>query len=357
MSALRDRLIKKSKLKRISTLSDSFKNQKFDVAPTPIKLFNIALSGSVNGGLPGGITMLAGESRSFKSIIALIFVKSWMTKNPDGVVLYYENEGGTPQAYWDMLGIDMDRVIKAEITYIEQLRNDIVNQIDVESGEMKDGEKVMIMVDSIGMIASRKELEDSREGNEVEDMTRAKKLASMYRCIMPSIKQRDIPCVIINHVYKTQEKYAKDVVTGGNKNVYSPDAIWIIKKYLDKDKKEVVGNEFVINIEKSRAIKEKSKFPFKVMFNGGVHPYSGLFDTAYYEMGYITMPSNGWYSSPATGDTKFRRADIEFDSDFWKAVFAHPTFQEALDRTYKLGSTHLIAEEDSAHEVELEDDE
>jgi hypothetical protein len=134
-----------------------------------------------------------------------------MDKYPESALLFYDSEFGSPQSYFRSQGIDTDRVIHTPITDIEMLKSDIVTQI---SG-FERGDKVFIIIDSIGNLASKKEIDDALDGKSVADMTRAKQLKSLFRMITPHLSMKDIPMVSINHTYKTLELYAKDVVGGG----------------------------------------------------------------------------------------------------------------------------------------------
>ena len=150
----------------------------------------------------------------------------------------------------------------------------------------------MIIVDSIGNLASKKEVEDALEGKSVADMTRAKQLKSLFRMVTPHLNLKDIPMVVVNHTYKEMSMYPKDIVGGGTGSYYGADNIWILGRQQDKDDKEIKGYHFVINVEKSRYVREKAKIPITVSFDGGINKWSGLLDIAL-ESGHVIKPSNG----------------------------------------------------------------
>ena len=133
-----------------------------------------------------------------------------------------------------------------------------------------------MIIDSIGNIASKKELEDAMNEKSVADMSRAKQLKSLFRMTTPYLTMKDIPCIAINHTYKEQGLFPKDIVSGGTGVYYSADNIWIIGRQQDKVGTEIKGYHFVINVEKSRFVKEKSKLPISVSWEGGVQRWSGL---------------------------------------------------------------------------------
>ena len=149
-----DKIKKNSTIKDSAILSKSkFFNEK-DMIATSIPAINIALSGKVDGGLTPGLTMWAGPSKHFKSAFSLLMAKAYLEKYEDSVLLFYDSEFGTPKSYWDSFGIDTDRVVHSPLTDIEQLKFDIMNQLT----NIERGEHVIIVVDSIGNLASKKEI-------------------------------------------------------------------------------------------------------------------------------------------------------------------------------------------------------
>jgi len=211
MSALLDKIKKNSTIKESAILSESKFFTKKDMIATAIPAINVALSGRLDGGLTPGLTMWAGPSKHFKTMFSLIMAKSYMDKYPEAVMLFYDSEFGTPQSYFDSLGIDTKRIIHTPITDVEQLKFDIMQQLN----NIVRGDNVIILVDSIGNLASKKEVEDALEGKSVGDMSRAKQIKSLFRMVTPHLTMKNIPMVVVNHTYKTLELYSKDVVGGG----------------------------------------------------------------------------------------------------------------------------------------------
>jgi RecA/RadA recombinase len=212
--SLLDKIKKNSTIKETAVLSESKFFTKKDMIPTPIPAINIALSGRLDGGLTPGLTMWAGPSKHFKTAFSLLMAKSYMDKYDDAVLLFYDSEFGTPQSYFDSFGIDTNRVVHTPITDIEQLKFDIMQQLDGKEG-IQRGDHIIIIIDSIGNLASKKEVEDALEGKSVADMSRAKQIKSLFRMVTPHLTIKDIPMIVVNHTYKTMELYAKDVVGGG----------------------------------------------------------------------------------------------------------------------------------------------
>src|SRR6056300_1547377 len=144
--ALIDKLLKNSSNKMTAPIMDSKVFGKKDMAQTPVPMVNVALSGRVDGGLVPGLLMLAGPSKHFKSAFALLMAAAYQKKYDDAVILFYDSEFGTPQSYFESFGIDLDRVVHTPITDVEQLKFDIIKQLE----NIEKNDKVVIVIDSIG---------------------------------------------------------------------------------------------------------------------------------------------------------------------------------------------------------------
>jgi RecA/RadA recombinase len=338
------------KIKKNSTIKDSavLANSKFftkkDMIPTSIPVINVALSGRLDGGLTPGLTMWAGPSKHFKTAFSLLMAKSYLDKYEDAALLFYDSEFGTPQSYFDAFGIDTDRVLHTPITDVEQLKFDIMQQLQ----NLERGDRLMIVVDSIGNLASKKEVEDALDGKSVADMSRAKQMKSLFRMVTPHLTLKDIPMVVVNHTYKEIGLYPKDIVGGGTGSYYSADNIFILGRQQEKDGTEVTGYNFIINVEKSRYVKEKSKIPVAVSFDGGISKWSGLLDLAL-ESGHVVKPSNGWYSKVdedgVVEDKKYRLKDTE-TKDFWMSILTNKKFYDFVKNKYSVGNVSMIQSDD-----------
>ena len=349
--SIMDKLKKNSKIKETEVLSTSKFFTEKDMVPTDVPMVNVALSGSVNGGISPGLTVLAGPSKHFKTSFALLMAGAYLDAKPDAVMLFYDSEFGSPQSYFTQFGIDTDRVLHTPIANVEELKFDLVNQLE----ELDRNDDVIIVIDSIGNLASKKELEDALAEKGVADMSRAKALKGLFRMTTPYLTMKNIPLLAINHTYKEIGLFPKDIVGGGTGIYYSADNIWIIGRQQEKQGTEVVGYNFVINIEKSRYVKEKSKIPIGVSWEGGVQKYSGLLDVAL-AGGYVVKPSNGWYQKvdTTTGEvvgTKVRTKDT-LNAEFWEPVFETTDFADFLKKTYMIGYSSEI---DAERIAELEE--
>tara|TARA_A100001011_G_scaffold44729_2_gene41884 strand:+ start:887 stop:1921 length:1035 start_codon:yes stop_codon:yes gene_type:complete len=330
-----DKLKKNTKVDYTSILSDSkFFNDK-DMVPTDVPMMNVALSGSMDGGLAPGLTVLAGPSKHFKTSFALIMASAYLKKYKDAVLLFYDSEFGSPQAYFENFGIDTDRVLHTPITNVEELKFDMISQLE----GLERGDKVVVVIDSVGNLASKKELDDAINEKSVADMSRAKALKGLFRMVTPYLNMKDIPLLAVNHTYKEIGLFPKDVVSGGTGIYYSADNIWILGRQQDKQGTEIKGYHFVINVEKSRYVKEKSKIPISVSWDGGVQHWSGLLDVAL-TGNYVAKPSNGWYCrvDKSTGELmepKVREKET-LNESFWKPIIEDTDFKQYLTNKYSI---------------------
>jgi len=310
------------------------------MTPTDVPMVNVALSGSVDGGLAPGLTVLAGPSKHFKTSFALLMAAAYLKARPNAVVLFYDSEFGSPKSYFEQFDVDPDRVLHTPITNVEELKFDLIAQLDT----LDRDDEVVIVIDSIGNLASKKELEDAKDEKSVADMSRAKALKGLFRMVTPYLTMKNIPLIAINHTYKEIGLFPKDIVGGGTGITYSADNIWILGRQQDKKGTEIQGYHFVINVEKSRYVKEKSKIPITVSWDGGVRKYSGLLDCAL-AGGYVTKPSNGWYAvvDQETGEVGPKvRHDVTNDKSFWDPVFAETDFKDFLMKQYKIGYRSVV---------------
>jgi RecA/RadA recombinase len=346
-----DKIKKNSSIKESAILSKSKFFTDKDMIPTAIPIINVALSGRLDGGLTPGLTMWAGPSKHFKTAFSLLMAKSYLEKYNDAALLFYDSEFGTPQSYFDSFGIDTDRVLHTPLTDIEQLKFDIMQQLT----NLERGDRLIIVIDSIGNLASKKEVEDALEGKSVADMSRAKQVKSLFRMVTPHLTMKDVPMIVVNHTYKEIGMFPKDIVGGGTGSYYSADNIFIIGRQQEKEGTEIVGYNFIINVEKSRYVKEKSKIPVTVSFDGGISKWSGLLDIAL-ESGHVVKPSNGWYSQVDENgeiqEKKYRIKEVD-TKEFWLPILKQKSFQDFIKNKYQIAAGSIMQEDvEEAFEVE-----
>lgn len=357
-TSLIERIKSNSTIKETAILSDSKFFEDKDMIPTQVPMINVALSAKIDGGLTPGITVFAGESKRFKSLFSLLLAKAYMTKYKDAVLLFYDSEFGTPKSYWGSLEIDPNRVIHTPIKDVEELKFDIMQQLQSLTREV---DRVCIVIDSLGNLASKKEVEDSIAGKSVADMSRAKSIKSLFRMITPYMNLLDIPMVVVNHVYKSMGMFPTDIVSGGTGPYLSADNIFIIGRKQIKEDDAITGYDFVIKVEKSRYVKEKSQIPITVSFERGISKWSGLLDVALEAKMVVREKSETKKGKPfiykridqETGEIE----DTEFLIDetdtalFWLPIINSEEFANFIKTKYALASGMMISDQQIDEEM------
>jgi hypothetical protein len=345
MNSLVEKLLKNTTIEQSDIFQNSEYYKKIDPTVTSIPGINVALSGNVEGGLLPGLLQIAGESKSFKTLFSLFLVSTHLRKHPDSALLFYDSEFGAPQSYFKSLKVPQDRVVHSPIPDIEILKHDIVTQLD----NLGKKDKIIILIDSIGNLASRKEIDDALDGKVVADMTRAKALASLFRMVTPHLAMKKIPMIVVNHVYKDMGMFPKDIVSGGTKSYYSANDIWIVKRAQYKEGEDLAGYHFTINIEKSRFVKEKSKMPITVTQKGGINKWSGLFENAL-ESKHLIKPKKGVYMVKGLDD-EFSEKQIREDGNVWKMLLKDQEFVDFLKDKYTLSTEEMLENEEAEIEI------
>lgn len=208
---LLSKLKKNTKLDRVSVLSESDFFNKSKPIPTPIYILNIAMGASLKGGIEPGLSIWAGPSKHFKTSYLLTSLKAFLDSDPNAIGIFFDSEFGSPPSYFAAFGIDPNRILHVPVTNVEELKFEIMNQLE----QISKGDKVMICVDSVGNLASKKEVEDAINEKSVADMTRAKQFKSLFRMVTPVLALKELPMHVVAHTYDTMEMYSKKVVSGG----------------------------------------------------------------------------------------------------------------------------------------------
>jgi hypothetical protein len=244
--SLIEKMLKAGNIKAASVLSKStFFNAK-DIIPTDLPILNIAFSGSLEGGLLPGLTVVAGASKSFKTMLSLYCMKAYLDKYKEGVAILYDSEFGITPDYLESFNIDSNRVIHIPLENVEQLKFDIVQRLQ----EVDKKDNVFIMIDSIGNLASKKEVEDAENEKSVADMSRAKSLKSLFRIITPHLTTKNIPCLAVNHIYQEMGLYPKAIVSGGcvvaGTEIQTPDGLKKVEDFNVGEKVITLSGEQIV---------------------------------------------------------------------------------------------------------------
>ena len=244
---------------------------------------NAVLSGSLYGGVPDNkVTAFAGESATGKAYFVLGVVRSFLEKHPTGGVVYYDTEAAITKAMMEERGIDTSRVIIAEPDTIQKFKTHALKLIDAyDMKPEKDRPPMMFVLDSLGMLSTSKEMEDSLEGKDTRDMTKAQIIKAAFRVLTLKLAKVKIPLLVTNHVYELVGSYVPTKELGGGTGLkYAASTIAMLSKRKEKDGTDVVGNIVKIKMYKSRLSKENSQIEVLLTYAKGLDRYYGLLDLA-----------------------------------------------------------------------------
>jgi RecA/RadA recombinase len=245
--------------------------------------FNALLSGSIYGGLPSNkVTALAGESSTGKTFYALGICKNFLQSNPEAGVVYFETEGALTRDMLTERGIDIRRFVIVPVSTVQEFRTQATKILDAYDKRPKnDRPKLLMCLDSLGMLSTTKEMEDIAEGKETRDMTRAQLVRGAFRVLSLKLAKLDIAMMVTNHTYAVVGAYVPTKTMGGGDGLkYAASTIVFLSKSKDKDGTEVIGNIIKCKLEKSRFTKEQSMVETKLSFSTGLDRYHGLTDLA-----------------------------------------------------------------------------
>jgi RecA/RadA recombinase len=246
-------------------------------------LFNAVLSGSIYGGLPNNkITAIAGEQATGKTFLVLGIVKHHLASAKNASVIYFDTEGAVTKEMLEQRGIDSKRVLIGEPDTIQTFRTKALKVLDSYEKQPEDKRGPLIMVlDSLGMMSTTKELEDTAEGKETRDMTKAQVIKAAFRVLTLRLAKANVPLIVTNHVYDVIGAYIPTKNMGGGSGLkYAASSIVFLSKSKDRDGKEVIGNFIKVRMEKSRLSKENAIVELKLSYKTGLDKYYGLLDLA-----------------------------------------------------------------------------
>lgn len=246
-------------------------------------ILNAALSGSIYGGVPNNkVTAFAGESATGKTFFVLGVVQHFLANNPDAGVVYYDTEAAVTKDMMESRGIDTSRVILAEPDTIQSFRHHALKVIDAYEKQPKDRRPPMMFVlDSLGLLSTTKEMEDTAEGKETRDMTKAQLIKATFRVLTLKLAKVRIPMLVTNHVYDVVGSYIPMKEIGGGTGLkYAASTIVMLGKKKDREGTDIVGNIIKATMYKSRLTKEQSKVDVRLSFTKGLDRYYGLVDLA-----------------------------------------------------------------------------
>ena len=242
-------------------------------------IFNALCSGSIYGGVPGNkITAIAGESSTGKTFFCLGIVQHFLESNPEAGVIYFESESAISKQMIEDRGIDSNRMLIVPVTTVQEFRLQSIKILD-KYMTMEDQKPMMFVLDSLGMLSTSKEVEDSEAGKETRDMTRAQVVKSIFRVLTLKLGKADVPLLVTNHTYDVVGAYIPTKEMGGGSGLkYAASSIIYLSKKKEKDGKDVVGNIIKCKNAKSRLTKENSTVETRLFYDRGLDRYYGLLE-------------------------------------------------------------------------------
>ena len=245
--------------------------------------FNALLSGSIYGGMPSNkITAIAGEAATGKTFFALGIVKAFLEKNKDAGVIYFESESALTKELVESRGIDSSRMVIVPVATVQEFRHQSIKVIDkyIEQNE-KTRKPLMFVLDSLGMLSTTKEMEDTADGKETRDMTRSQIVKAAFRVLTLKLGKAKVPMIMTNHTYDViGSMFPQKEMGGGSGLKYAASNIVYLSKRKEKDGKEVIGNIIHCKNYKSRLTKENALIDVRLTYKDGLDKYYGLLELA-----------------------------------------------------------------------------
>ena len=301
-------------------------------------IFNALLSGSIYGGLPSNkITAIAGESATGKTFFLMGMVKSFLDSNPEAGCLYFESESAITKQMVVDRGIDPNRMVMIPVTTVQEFRTQAIKVLESYLAQKDDTKKpIMMCLDSLGMLSTTKEVEDTSDGKETRDMTRAQVLKAAFRVLTLKLGRAGVPMVVTNHTYDSMGLFPTKEMGGGSGLKYAASSIIFLSKKKDKDGTEVVGNIVHCKNHKSRLTIENKMVDVRLSYENGLDKYYGLIELA---IKYSIFKQVSTRIELPDGTTQFGKTIMNnpekyFTEDVMKLL------DEAADKEYKYGKLH-----------------
>ena len=246
-------------------------------------IFNGLLSGTIHGGLPANkITALAGESATGKTFFALGICQRFLEDNPDSAVIYFESESALTKDMIEDRGIDSSRMIIMPVTTVQEFRHQAIRVLDkyIEQ-DPADRKPMLLVLDSLGMLSTTKEIEDTEAGKETRDMTRAQIVKAAFRVLTLKLGKAKVPLIITNHTYDVVgSMFPTKEMGGGSGLKYAASSIVYLSKRKEKDGTEIIGNIIHCKNHKSRLTKENKMVDVRLTYDKGLDKHYGLLELA-----------------------------------------------------------------------------
>ena len=276
-------VIKETGNEYASLVSDGASGDVDSFIDTGSYIFNALLGGSINRGLPSNkITAIAGESATGKTFFVLGMCKNFLDKNPDGGVIFFESESAVTKDIIEERGIDSSRMVIMPVTTVQEFRHQAITVLDRYIDQDPSERKPLLLVlDSLGMLSTTKEMEDTQAGKETKDMTRAQIVKAAFRVLTLKLGKAKVPLIITNHTYDVVgSMFPQKEMGGGSGLKYAASSIIYLSKRKEKDGTEIIGNIIHCKNYKSRLTKENKVVDVRLTYDKGLDRYYGLLDLA-----------------------------------------------------------------------------
>ena len=254
-----------------------------DFRDTGSYILNGLLSGSIYKGLPANkITAFAGESATGKTFFVMGICKNFLDSNPDAGVIYFESESAITKQMVVDRGIDPKRMVIMPVTTVQEFRTQSLKVLDSYLAQNEaDRKPLFLCLDSLGMLSTTKEVEDTADGKETRDMTRAQVLKAAFRVLTLKLGRAKVPMVVTNHTYDVVgSMFPTKEMGGGSGLKYAASSIIYLSKKKEKEGTEVIGNIVHCKNHKSRLTVENKMVDVKITYDKGLDKYYGLLELA-----------------------------------------------------------------------------
>jgi RecA/RadA recombinase len=320
-------------------------------------VLNAQLSGSLFKGIPQNkIVVFAGDPQTGKTYLLLGIIKNFLDNNLNGGVIYFESEGALTTEMIISRGIDPKRMFILPVDHLEEFKTQalriIKKQLEIPEEERRP---MMMCLDSLGMLSSKKELEDTESGKDVSDMTKSKLVKAAVRVLTLPCSKANVPFLIANHVYEIIGAWKPTKTMGGGKGPMFAASIvvYLAKSKMrdESDKKDVIGTTLTSTLQKGRFTKEFTKCEIDLIFASGLKRYSGLLELGL-KYGLITKDGK-LYVLP--GGEKVTKQKLESEPEKYYTQEVLKALEPAANAAFAFG-TGLPSDEVILNEEILDDD-
>ena len=244
-------------------------------------IFNALVSGSLYGGIPQNkITAIAGESATGKTFFVLGICKTFLETHAEGNVVFFESESAITKDMIEERGIDSSRMVMLPVTTVQEFRYQSLAVLDAYEKD-EDQKPLLFCLDSLGMLSTTKEIEDTEAGKETRDMTRAQIVKATFRVLTLKLGKLGVPLILTNHTYDVVgSMFPQKEMGGGSGLKYAASQIIYLSKKKEKDGTEVIGNIIHCKTYKSRLTKENQMVDVRLSYSRGLDRYYGLLELA-----------------------------------------------------------------------------